>query len=219
MRPNLRGLIGALGCAYRQLETYPDFIRRALHNDDVYRRNPRRFEDLLKFLTNYAEDQMPEFVPDADLLSFANGVLRLSTMEIEPYATMADEKKALVCRHHIAQEYTGTEETPLLDVVLNSQFDDVTAEVLCALFGRLLFDVGEFDNWQVMPYLVGHGSTGKSLMLTVASRSAPTAPMAAPRPILPPERHRQPVQQPRVCLRAGQPLQEGGRLLVSFHHS
>ncbi len=41
------------------------------------------------------------------------------------------------------------------------------AEVLCGLLGRLLFRVGQLDSWQVYPYIVGVGGTGKSLLLTV----------------------------------------------------
>jgi hypothetical protein len=34
---------------------------------------------------------------------------------------------------------------------------------LCILIGRMMYPIGELDNWQVMPYLLGMAGTGKSL--------------------------------------------------------
>jgi hypothetical protein len=36
---------------------------------------------------------------------------------------------------------------------------------MCILIGRLMYEVGELDNWQVMPYLLGMAGTGKSTIL------------------------------------------------------
>ena len=40
-------------------------------------------------------------------------------------------------------------------------------ELLCALLGRTLLPLNRLDRWQVLPFLVGIGGTGKSLLLTV----------------------------------------------------
>ncbi len=160
-------------CAYRPLSTYEAFINVVLKNDAIYRANPRRFDDMMKFLTNYTElDELPELRPDRNLLSFSNGVLRLDDLAFTPYTDL-DVAVPLVARHHIAAPYTGHADTPLLDIVLDAQFGDdeeghEVAELLMAFIGRLLFPIGSKDRWQAMPYLVGVGGTGKSLILSVA---------------------------------------------------
>lgn len=62
--------------------------------------------------------------------------------------------------------------TPLLDSILDYQGfpEDVKHWVYISL-GRLLYDVGEKDNWQVIPYFKGQAGSGKStLILHIAKR-------------------------------------------------
>ena len=159
-------------CAYRPLSTYEAYINVVLKNDAIYRANPRRFDEMMKFLVNYTElDEMPEFRPDRNLLSFSNGVLQIDDLCFTPYVDI-DVGDPRVARHHIDAPYTGESNTPLVDVVLDAQFGNdavglEVADLLMALFGRLLFPIGSRDRWQVMPYLVGVGGTGKSLLLSI----------------------------------------------------
>jgi hypothetical protein len=164
-------------CAYRPLATYEAYINDVLAKDAIYRANPRRFDEMMKFLTNYTKlEELPELRPDRNLVSFANGVLRLDDVAFTPYGADWAEDAPLagvVARHHIDAPYTGSAATPLLDVVLDAQFGDddqgrEVADLLMAFVGRLLFPIGSRDRWQAMPYLVGVGGTGKSLLLSVA---------------------------------------------------
>lgn len=126
---------------------------------------------MLKFLINYQHDDIPDFERNPRLLSFANGLLDVKTMLFEPYTNMSIKiADTHVARNHIQADYTGCHDTPLLDLILDAQFTSEVAELLCAMLGRLLFPVGDLDNWQVMPYLVGVGGTGKSLLLTIVSK-------------------------------------------------
>lgn len=156
-------------CAFIQQCTYEKFINEALKDNETYTNNPRRFDEALKFLQNYEVTKLPQLVPDLDLMSFSNGVLELSSACFTAYAGLDPEggmaKRA--ARHHIPLDYTGSCDTPLLDTILAAQFEADVAEVLFALIGRLFFKVGVKDGWQVMPYLVGIGGTGKSLILNV----------------------------------------------------
>ena len=158
-------------CAYSSHATYKDYINKVLAKDPVFRSDPCHYDDMLKFLQNYTLlVELPELSPDRGLMSFSNGVLHLSDGSFTPYAVVgADHPLAsAVARHHIHKEYTGSSDTPLLDLVLDAQFADRpgVAELLLAMLGRLLFTIGEVDRWAVMPHLVG--GTGKSLILAVA---------------------------------------------------
>ena len=154
-------------CGYMVLCQYDKYINVALKNDTVYLSNPLRFKQMKSFLQEYDVDEMPAYEPEWELLSFGNGVLLLDSNTFAPYASAGPELTSRVARYHIANEYMGHVDTPLLDGVLSAQFDPDVAELLCALLGRLLFPVGKVDNWQVMPYLVGVGGTGKSVILSI----------------------------------------------------
>jgi hypothetical protein len=156
-------------CAYRQKCTYGDFINGVLKGDEAYLGNPKRYDEAIKFMENYRVDEMPELIIDKDLISFSNGILQLSTGTFTEYDGMVTDKSdSRVARSHIDKVFDGSKDTPLLDKVLDCQFDKDVAKVLCAMLGRLLFAVNKLDGWQVMPYLVGVGGTGKSLVLAVA---------------------------------------------------
>lgn len=159
-------------CAYVQAETYAEFINLVLKGDEIYRSNPRRFDDAVKYLTNYNDDELPVMKPDMNLISFRNGVLLLCDITFVPYDDITDDHPLAcrVARNHVDAIYTDSADTPLLDKVLDWQFDREVADVLCALFGRTLFKVGQLDKWQVLPYLVGVGGTGKSMLLNILQR-------------------------------------------------
>jgi hypothetical protein len=160
-------------CAYVEKCTYAKYLNSVLRNNPHYLNNSRRFSELIHLLENYELDQIPDLELDFGLLSFSNGVLNLASVQFVEYAALQSqpashgELRGRVARHHIPIEYTGAASTPLLDTVLSAQLDADVSELLCALLGRMLFRVGQLDDWQVMPYLVGIGGTGKSMILSI----------------------------------------------------
>ena len=156
-------------CGFAPLCSYDDFVGEVLRGDRVYMANPRRHEEALRFLRSYRKlDGFPELEPDRDLLSFSDGVLHLPDARFFPNADLAGSTLAArAARHHIPLPFEGEQETPMLDLVLDAQFDPDVKLLLLAMMGRLLFRVGQLDGFQVMPYLVGVGGTGKSLILSV----------------------------------------------------
>ena len=57
--------------------------------------------------------------------------------------------------------------TQLANDVENPNEDEVqTYKIILALFGRLFYPVG-FDHWQVVPFLLGEGNTGKGTVLRI----------------------------------------------------
>lgn len=45
------------------------------------------------------------------------------------------------------------------------EWDEDVQRWLCIFIGRLLYNVGELDNWQVIPYLLGQAGSGKSTVI------------------------------------------------------
>jgi hypothetical protein len=56
--------------------------------------------------------------------------------------------------------------TPHLQSILDFQhFDEGVCRWMYVFIGRLLYELNEYDGWQVMPYLKGQASTGKSTIV------------------------------------------------------
>ena len=159
-------------CAYEPLMSYEDHINHVLKGDSDYVSRVKHHLDLVTYMNVYNEDAFPRLETDVDLLSFANGVLILSTYAFIPYSDYADSELAgRVARHHIPSDWTDDTTTPLFDKILAHQFGetDCRLEVLYALIGRLFFQVRQLDHWEVMPFFLGEAGTGKSTVLSVIS--------------------------------------------------
>eukprot|EP00798_Chlamydomonas_sp_ICE-L_P015064 gene15064-biopygen24116 len=157
-------------CAYRALCDYEEYVNKSLkHNPETYkmlRMHPSRGKscvEYMRFLTE--EESMPQYTVDKDLLSFSNGVLRLSDMRFVPYDGDTSSVMGKVARHHVDCDYTASTDTPIIDKILETNFDGEVASMFYAMVGRLFFEVGKHDDWQVMPYMIGVGGTGKSVLL------------------------------------------------------
>jgi hypothetical protein len=168
-------------CSYDMCETYREFLNVVLEGHAAYHERPAMQRELVEYITNYNPPSMRDLEVDRRLIAFDNGVLELPgefspTMSIAFHVTGGEAMNKMVeegrvASHHIAGEYPieGAHATPLFDSVLLSQ---MSTEVMCtlkALLGRLHFPVGLLDNWQILPYLIGVGGTGKSVVQDVAA--------------------------------------------------
>ena len=55
---------------------------------------------------------------------------------------------------------------PSLKTIMDYQeWPEEVQKWLCIMLGRLLYDVGELDNWQVLPYFLGQAQSGKSTLI------------------------------------------------------
>ena len=156
-------------CGYERYVDFKEYLNINLKNHPLYTNCVRRFDELKKYLENYDEDALPFMKKDTDILSFENGILKMSTREFVSYASPDIERyKGKVARHHMNIEYTTTEECPLFYQVLEHQFK--TPEVCDMMFffiGRLFFKLRTYEKLEVMPMLYGASGTGKSTVLDV----------------------------------------------------
>lgn len=131
---------------------------------------------------------------DKDVVSFYNGFInktnpcgftpwtpgQLSGTEASPltdsfYEVDFDPRKSII------------HATPLWDKMIDAQLEDVypedhpyagesdhsKKELLEAMMGRVHFDVGRFDNWQVAPVIIGDANTGKSSVVNITGEMFP----------------------------------------------
>lgn len=128
-------------------------------------------------LSRTKDPRFPTLVKNRHVFAFKNGIYLAKAGDFtdrfifygsEEYKAI--DKNVTACKYFdIDFEYTDNGaapedlSTPVLDSVYTYQH--LTPEVIeinKMLLGRMLYDVGEMDNWQIIPFLLGAGGTGKS---------------------------------------------------------
>jgi hypothetical protein len=128
--------------------------------------------------------QLPELHKDRHVFSFENGIYLAKEDRFCPYGSPehAELPTDLVAakffplefehtKYDVEGDWYDTITTPHLQSILDYQ--DMLPEVarwMYVLIGRILYDVNEMDGWQVIPFLKGAASSGKSTILTRVCR-------------------------------------------------
>jgi len=133
--------------------------------------NPKSVADYLMLCDDRQFDKLEI---DRHLFSFKNGIFEASTLKFYPWSkvSLLDPKKAS-CKYHdyvfdtnfLTDKYGTPEEipTPHFDKILNTQkIPQEAIDWIYVLLGRLMFDLGEYDDWEVIPFFKGLAGTGKS---------------------------------------------------------
>lgn len=164
--------------AYKARSEYKDYIDGLFQDSMLYRENVTNPKTLNSFLEDFNNlKDFPCWKADPYLMCFNNGVLNISTLVFTSHdAIAADAKHPLrkkASRVFIELDYPAHEEpcTPLLDKVLNYQFEEEDViRCLLGMLGRCFFRVGDKDNWQRFPYLHGEQGTGKSSVINLLEK-------------------------------------------------
>ena len=157
---------------YEQLSTYDDFLTTQLADNAHLKAFPRRFNDLLIYMARVNDAGFPFIKRDRTYLGFRNGMLNLVSGELEYYGNLSP---GVSPRHYIDQVCQFDDlNTPLFDRVFCYQLETgdpeesaVAYTYLLGLIGRLFYPVGEFDSFDVMPFVVGDTNTGKSTLVDI----------------------------------------------------
>ena len=133
------------------------------------------------YLANCCDSELPILRSDRQVFSFENGVYFAGT---DTFVRYGSKEHDAIPSHTIASKFfpisVGEDvlsaaaaaspmaiPTPYLQSILDFQdMSEETSYWLYVMLGRLLYNVGERDGWQVIPFLKGAGSTGKSTILT-----------------------------------------------------
>lgn len=146
---------------------------------------------LLDNLTAHREARFPDLVRDRHVSAFRNGVYNASTDSFHPHVPGADPaadaaaalKPALpsdtaACCYHDMEFPAAVREAATWRDIATPEFDGVLAcqgfapdvcQWMMIMIGRLIYRVGELDNWQVIPMLIGNAGTGKSTVVKLAT--------------------------------------------------
>jgi Family of unknown function (DUF5906) len=134
-----------------------------------------------KFLCSCHDFQFPFLIKDRHVFSFRNGVYHAKQDRFYPFE-VADGDEALP-DSVVAAKYFDLEfpvdnlewreiPTPHMQSILSYQkFAPEVCDWFYILAGRMIYEVGEMDNWQIIAFLLGQAGSGKStLALSVVAR-------------------------------------------------
>jgi hypothetical protein len=144
------------------------------------------FRDVVDNISTCVDPQFPEIVKRRHVWSFKNGVFvgkewlpdrgvydcRFYPYESKEFACL--DPTIIACKYFDQQfdDFSHIENwqdipTPHFDRVLHyQQFEPEVCHWAYVMGGRLCYDVGELDSWQVIPFFKGIAGSGKSTLLT-----------------------------------------------------
>lgn len=146
--------------------------------------------DVITHLLNCKDMQFPDIVKNRHVWSFLNGIFigkewsdQDNRYKCVFYTYDSPEFKNLdqtvvSCKYFDQEfkDYNHIEDwydipTPHFQSIIDYQgFDEDVARWLYVIGGRLCFDVGDMDGWQIIPFLKGVARSGKSTLITKVFR-------------------------------------------------
>lgn len=121
-----------------------------------------------EYLENCCDYSFPELHKDRSTFSFLNGVYRAKTNTFYPHEASTLSKEIAACKF-FEEDFdpayvtapVDSIPTPNLDRIMDYQgWEPDVKRWLYILLGRLLYDLGELDSWQVIPFCKGLASSG-----------------------------------------------------------
>jgi len=144
------------------------------------------YSDVIRHLSNCNDMQFPEIKRNRHVWSFKNGIFvgkswsastglyetKFHTYDSNEFKNL--DQAIVSCKYFDTdfEDFSHTEKwedipTPHFQSVLNYQkFDHEVSKWMYIMGGRLCFDVGDMDGWQVIPFLKGIARSGKSTLIT-----------------------------------------------------
>ena len=178
--------------AWRQKMPIEDFVYSLAQKDDDFNNwknftsKGSIFREVIDNITKCLDPQFPTIIKRRHVWSFKNGVFvgkewdpDLGTYKCSFYSYESKEFGCLdptiiACKYFDQQfdDFSHIEKwqdipTPHFDTVLKYQkFPDEVCNWAYVMGGRLCFDIGELDTWQIIPFFKGIAKSGKSTLIT-----------------------------------------------------
>ncbi len=114
---------------------------------------------------------------DHNLIAFDNGYFHIQDLHFYSYERYAQtfKKEPLTFFYHNAtfNDELCQNGTPVWDEFLHYQWDNATVDFFEVCIGRMFYGIGKYDDWQIVPYLIGQAGTGKSTILKTVQKMFP----------------------------------------------
>ena len=188
----IRTIEGYRTRAWRPKFTIEQFVYSLAQKDDLFEMwqnftsRGSVFRDVIDNMSKCMDAQFPEISKRRHVWSFRNGVFvgkewipdrgvydcRFYPYESREFRCL--DPTIIACKYFDQQfdDFSHIEKwqdipTPFFDSVLKYQnFEDEVCNWAYVMGGRLCYDVGELDGWQVIPFFKGIARSGKSTLIT-----------------------------------------------------
>ena len=178
--------------AWKPVMTVEDFVYSFVQKETEYEiwkhltARGNNANESIKFLQNSKDIQFPEIKKNRHVWSYNNGlfvgkewstklgqyVSRFYPYESQEFQcldpTIASSKyfdKNFNPYLHI-ENWWDIPTPQFQNILTYQQFDDDVSKWMYVMGGKLCFDVGEIDKWQIIPFLKGIAKSGKSTIIT-----------------------------------------------------
>lgn len=178
--------------AWRQKMTIEDFVYSLAQKDDDFNNwknftsRGSIFRDVIDNISKCMDPQFPTIIKRRHVWSFKNGVfvgkewdpdLGVYKCSFYPYDSKEFgclDPTIIACKYFDQQfdDFSHLENwqdipTPHFDTVLQYQkFSKEVCNWAYVMGGRLCFNIGELDTWQIIPFFKGIAKSGKSTLIT-----------------------------------------------------
>ena len=174
-------------CAWETVLSIPDYVKslsaRRLLNLEMWKdltapQGAGGIKQLIEFLQEYDDPEVPEISTDRTVFSFDNGVYDCENETFIEYENahlyFRPNQYPIASKHHhvvidpawnrLADPFDIPTVT-LEECYHTQEWSPEVRRWSYAFFGRLLYPVGKHDDWQAIPFLKGLAGTGKSMIL------------------------------------------------------
>jgi hypothetical protein len=99
---------------------------------------------------------------DHDLIAFRDGYFNIHSLTLHSFDEIGDKNPITFRYYDVNYNDIINQPTPAWDKIVQFQWEPEVVKIFEILIGRLHYNVGLYDKWEVIPYLVGLAGTGKS---------------------------------------------------------
>ena len=159
---------------YKTLCKSSKFMNDTLGANPLYHTKASYSTTLLNWLNNSHSPVFPLITYesiDPNIIAFPVGFFLLDELVMISYDDYLEKYNREPYTYHYYDdnpnhgEKTGTAPTPIWDKILSYQLSKEAQASLEILVGRLFYSIGQYDDFQVFPFIRGIANTGKSVIV------------------------------------------------------
>ncbi len=168
--------------AWRQVMEIRDFVHSMIAKETSWEQwcnattNTKNISSAVEYLTNCVDYQFPTLRKQRGVYAFRNGVYVARDDAFHAFGELPDS--VVACKFfdldfapHAGGHWSDIP-TPYLQSIMDyQQFPREVCDWMYILLGRLLYDLGDLDSWQVIPFFKGMASSGKSTVVLKVAKN------------------------------------------------
>ena len=176
--------------AWRAVCEIAHFVHGSIHKETAWEQwcyataSLKTIPIMIEYLQSCRDHQFPDLAKRRGVYSFRNGVYLAHTDSFRAFEEVAAGDCAPLADDVVACKFMDAEflhyddlrwqdvPTPHFQSILDFQeFGGDVSQWMYVLLGRLIYELNEMDSWQVIPFLKGMASSGKSTVLLKVAKN------------------------------------------------